>query len=99
MVHRKRRNDRLAIGFWLGMGLPVIIFVIMFFIKDPDASFSNYLKNLWQFRILIKLMSLCVFPNLLIFMFFYRRKYDMAARGVIMATFVYAFVVLISTII
>jgi len=47
-------------------------------------------------KVFFKILSLCVFPNLAFFLFFYRSKYDMAARGIIMATFMYAFLVLIA---
>ncbi len=62
-------------------------------------GFSDFLKSFWEMKILLKLLSLCVFPNLGFFFLFYRNKLDMAARGVIMATFVYAFVVLITKLI
>lgn len=62
-------------------------------------GFSDFLRSFWEMKILLKLLSLCVFPNLGFFFLFYRNKLDMAARGVIMATFVYAFVVLITKLI
>lgn len=62
-------------------------------------DFSVFVQNMWQMKILMKLLSICVFPNLGIFFIFYRMKYDMAARGVIMATFMYAFMVLIAKLI
>ena len=57
---------------------------------------SVYLRDIWQMKIFLKILSLCVFPNLGFFFLFYRMKYDMAARGVILATFMYAFLVLIA---
>lgn len=62
-------------------------------------EFSVFVQNMWQMKILMKLLSICVFPNLGIFFIFYRMKYDMATRGVIMATFMYAFMVLIAKLI
>jgi hypothetical protein len=58
-------------------------------------EFMVYLRNVWQMKIFLKILSLCVFPNLGFFFLFYRLKYDMAARGVIMATFMYAFFVMV----
>ena len=45
---------------------------------------------------LIKLGSLCVFANVGVFWLFLQKKYEKAARGVLGATILYAFVVLIS---
>lgn len=95
MTLRKRnRFDRILTGFLIGLVAPLIIFLMFYQIKYSEMNFTNYLRNIWQMKIFLKLLSLCVFPNLGFFFLFYRTKYDMAARGVIMATFMYAFVVL-----
>lgn len=83
-------------GFWPGLLGPLLVFIVVYLVKNEGESLSQFVKGLWAFDVLIKLLSLCVFPNLLMFLFFIRKKYDMAARGVLMATFIYAFVVLFS---
>lgn len=97
----KKRSpfDRIFIGWLIGTLSPLIIFLITYQIKYSTMGFSDFLKSFWEMKILLKLLSLCVFPNLGFFFLFYRNKLDMAARGVIMATFVYAFVVLITKLI
>lgn len=97
----KKRSpfDRILIGWLIGTLAPLIIFLITYQIKYSTMGFSDFLKSFWEMKILLKLLSLCVFPNLGFFFLFYRNKLDMAARGVIMATFVYAFVVLITKLI
>jgi hypothetical protein len=100
MVIRKRpRFDRLFTGFLIGAIVPLIVLLITYQVKFSAMPFAEWISNLWEMKILLKLMSLCVFPNLGFFMIFYRKKYDMAARGVIMATFLYAFAVLIAKVI
>jgi len=96
MSPRKRnRFDHLLIGWSLGIISPLIIFLIVYELKYSDMEFMVYLRNVWQMKIFLKILSLCVFPNLGFFFLFYRLKYDMAARGVIMATFMYAFFVMV----
>lgn len=97
----KKRSplDRILVGWLIGTLAPLIIFLITYQIKYSTMGFSDFLKSFWEMKILLKLLSLCVFPNLGFFFLFYRNKLDMAARGVIMATFVYAFVVLITKLI
>ena len=97
----KKRSpfDRILIGWLIGTLAPLIIFLITYQIKYSTMGFSDFLRSFWEMKILLKLLSLCVFPNLGFFFLFYRNKLDMAARGVIMATFVYAFVVLITKLI
>lgn len=93
---RKNKIDQLKFGFWPGLLMPMIVFIIVYVLKGENQPLSQYISGLWMFDVLIKLLSLCVFPNLLLFLFFIRKKYDRAARGVLMATFVYAFIVLFS---
>jgi len=100
MSPRKRnRYDRLLIGWSLGIISPLIIFLIVYELKYSEMEFMVYLRNVWQMKIFLKILSLCVFPNLGFFFLFYRLKYDMAARGVIMATFMYAFFVMVGKLI
>ena len=100
MALRKRnRYDKILTGLVIGIVLPIIIFLITYEVKYSEMDFAVFLKSMWEMKIFMKLLSLCVFPNLGFFFLFYRNKYDMAARGVIMATFIYAFAVLIAKLI
>jgi hypothetical protein len=100
MQFRKHnRFDRILTGWLIGTIVPLIIFLITYQVKYNEIEFLVFLKNMWNMKIFLKLLSLCVFPNLGFFMLFYQKKYDMAARGVIMATFLYAFFVLIAKLI
>jgi hypothetical protein len=100
MFARKRKQlDRIFSGWLLGTIVPLVIFLITYEVKYSEIEFSLYLRNLWNMKLFLKILSLCVFPNLGFFLLFYRMKYDMAARGVIMATFMYTFMVLIAKLI
>lgn len=98
-IRKKSSQDKLIVGFILGFIVPVIFFLIVYQLKYADMEFMSYIRSIWQMKIFLKILSLCVFPNIGFFLLFYRRKYDMAARGVILATFIYAFVILIAKLI
>lgn len=98
-LRKKKRFDRMLSGWLIGTILPLIIFLITYQVKYSETEFLIYVKNLWHIKVFMKILSVCVFPNLALFFLFYRIKYDMAARGVIMATFIYAFLVLIAKLI
>ena len=100
MFDRKRtRFDRILTGWLIGTIGPLIIFLITYEVKYSEMDFMIFLRNMWNMKVFLKLLSICVFPNLGFFMLFYRMKYDMAARGIIMATFMYAFIVMIAKVI
>ncbi len=97
MQQRKSNKlDNMGIGLMAGFLMPVIIFFAVFYFGEKNISFSNYIGNLWYLQALVKLGSLCVFANSAVFMGFIKLKYDKAARGVLGATIVYAFTVLLS---
>ena len=97
MFKRKQNQvDRILTGWLLGTIVPLVIFMIAYQVKYSGMGFFVYLKNLWYMGVFLKILSVCVFSNLGFFLLFYRKKYDMAARGILMATFMYAFLVLIA---
>ena len=94
--NRKQHFDSAGIGFLSGFIIPVIIFFAVYFYRIQEISFSDFVKNLWHLNALVKLGSLCVFANLLVFYGFIRMKYDQSARGVLGATILYALAVVIT---
>jgi hypothetical protein len=93
---RQKKFDRISNGFAWGILLPLAIFLGIYLIRYHSVPFSQFIENLSEMKILIKLLSLCGFSNLLIFYLLYRNQMDKAAKGVIAATFVYGFLVLLS---
>ena len=93
---KKNKLDNVGFGLLAGFVLPVIIFFVVYLIGKNDVPFFEYLKSLWRLQALVKLGSLCVFANVAVFWIFLQMKFEKAARGVLGATILYAFVVLIS---
>lgn len=93
---KKNRLDAVGIGLLTGLILPVVVFFVVYLAGNNSVSFSSYISSLWHIQALIKLGSLCVFTNLAAFWIFLQKKYEKAARGVLGATLLYAFIVLIS---
>jgi hypothetical protein len=96
MIQRKRnRFDQILVGMLIGLILPVIIFLFVYLVKYSNTDFTVYLQSIWQLKVIYKLIYLCVLSNLPVFLLFLRIKHERAARGVVAATFVYAFMILI----
>jgi hypothetical protein len=97
MLRRKKnRFDNVGIGFLVGFILPVIVFYAVYLISNNDISIAEYTQGLLKLNVMIKLGSLCVFVNSAVFMGFIKLKFEKTARGVLGATIIYAFVILIS---
>lgn len=97
-MQRRKKNklDHIGVGLLSGFILPVIIFFVVYLVGNKEVSLSEYVNSLWRLQALVKLGSLCVFANIAVFWIFLQMKYERAARGVLGATILYAFAVLIS---
>jgi hypothetical protein len=93
---RQRQSDSLITGFTWGIILPLIILLLIYFIRYSEIPLTRFVANLQEMKLLFKILSLCGFANLAVFFLFYRKRMDKAAKGIIMATFVYGILVLFS---
>jgi hypothetical protein len=96
MQRQKHNLDKTGVGLLSGLLLPPVIFIVVYLVRDDSMKFSEYINGMWQVHALLKVSSLCVFANLAVFWGFLKLKFEKAARGVLGATLLYAFVVLIS---
>ena len=97
MQRRKtNRFDNVGIGFLIGFIVPVIVFFVVYLIGKNEISVSEYINSMQKLNVLVKLGSLCVFLNSAIFMGFIKLKFEKTARGILGATILYAFIILIS---
>ncbi|NLN31773.1 MAG: hypothetical protein GX158_11195 [Bacteroidales bacterium] len=87
------KYDRLATGMVSGFLLPLVTGLAIFFFSADHPHFSEWIRKITDAGIAVKLVTLCVVPNVLIFMLF--NHYDMlkAARGVLGLTIAWAFLV------
>lgn len=94
----KKKNpfyDKLAFGIIVGLIVPIIFFYAYYLAKFSEIEFAQYLKSLHQYKLLFKIVSLCVLSNLPVFYLLLQFKLYRSSRGLVMACFFYAFSVLI----
>jgi len=90
----KKRFDSMQYGLVPGIILPLIGLIIVWAVRF-DGGLLEFLKQFQQSRMLPKLLSLLAIPNLVLFFLFIWTNRSFSARGVIFATFVLAFVMLV----
>ncbi len=93
---RSNRFDNIGIGVLIGFILPAIVFFTVYLINQTGSSLSEFTNSLNRLNVLLKVGSLCVFVNSVVFMGLIKLKYEKIARGILGATMVYAFIILIS---
>ncbi|MCX6292099.1 MAG: hypothetical protein NT126_10085 [Bacteroidetes bacterium] len=89
------KKDHFFTGLISGILSPAIAFAVYSKIKLPDVSLLNVMHHIRELGISATIISLSTFINLLVFFIFIWTKNDHSAKGVLAATFGYAFVVVI----
>ncbi len=85
--------NRFWLGFLLGLGLPLVIFLLYFLFRFQGISISEYVQILIKSDKFVHVMSLSVFPNLAPFMFFVQTDRFKSGRGIMAVTVVYAILI------
>ena len=88
-------KDKLWTGLVCGFLAPAIAFIIYAKLKQPNDAVADVIKEFIRLKIFTVVLSFAAFINLLVFLSFIWMKADKSARGVLMATMLYALAVII----
>ena len=88
------KTDHFLTGFISGLIGPMIGFYIYYLLFFNYMGFVSFYHHVTETGKLISVLSVGVILNLALFFVFYQTEKDRSLRGVVGATFVYAFVVL-----
>jgi hypothetical protein len=89
------KYDKLIVGLVSGFILPLVVGLIIFLFTGQGKGLASYLERIKDARIITHAVTLCVFPNIAIFLVFNRFDMLRALRGVLAATMVWAIAVFI----
>ena len=87
------KYDKLSIGFLSGLILPLIVGFIIYVFSAGDMSLKAFIVKIADSRVITHSISLCVFPNVLIFLGFNRLDMLKATKGVLAITIIWALIV------
>jgi hypothetical protein len=91
----RKKYDTFWLGLAAGLIFPLLIFAIIMWINYSTSSKIQQFGWEYFFAFLPKILSICVFANLLPFYFFLQTNRMYGVRGVLSATFALAAVVLV----
>jgi hypothetical protein len=92
-MNLSEKYDKLITGLISGLTLPFFIALIAFLFSKGNPSLHTWLKRIADADIITHMITLCVFPNLLLFLLFNRFDMLRASRGVLGVTFIWAIIV------
>ncbi len=89
------KYDRMSTGIVSGVLLPLIVAFFIFIFAKGDPTLTQWFQKISTAGMETNIISLCVFPNVLIFLLF--NHFDMlrASRGVLGITIFWALIVLL----
>jgi len=87
------RYDKVLTGIISGFLFPFIVGILTFLFTSGHQSLHTYLARIADSNIITHSITLCVFPNILIFLLYNRFDMLKATRGVLAVTIFWAVVV------
>lgn len=89
-------KDNIKLGIVLGFLAPLIGMVLFYFYKFSAVPFKVYLQYLVAWKsLLTSIISISLIANAIIFTIYINTKRDFTAKGIFIATCIYAIVTLI----
>ena len=85
-----QKYDNLIAGIISGLVFPLIVGLGIWVFTANGKGILTYLQKIREANIVTHAISICVFPNVLIFLLFLRFDMLRAARGVLGMTILYA---------
>jgi len=87
------KYDKVLTGIISGLFFPFLVGLIIYLFSSGHLSVHSYLARIVETNIITHSITLCVFPNIFIFLIFNRFDMLRASRGVLALTIVWAVVV------
>lgn len=89
----QRNIDKIWVGVAGGLFLPLLIFGAIYLKNYSSQPLFEFLEEAVRLKLIPSMLSLSLIVNLAVFFLLYLFKYEMAPRGVILATFVWGLVI------
>jgi hypothetical protein len=87
------KYDKFITGALAGVFLPFFTGLLIYLFSTKGLSVTGYLERISETNILTHSISLCVFPNVVIFLLFNRFDMLRACRGILSVTIIWAVIV------
>lgn len=91
----KATLNKMYVGLVSGVLAPALVFIVIYLVKYAgEYSLKVIVEQIQSLDLGAKIIALSVFlSNLILFYVMYRIRWDKFCRGVLLATFLYAFLV------
>jgi hypothetical protein len=85
------RFNQAIVGLAIGLFMPLLGFIIVYFIMGAGMGLSAFFARISSSGDMAgKVITLSVLANLIPFLIFNRRRWDLGVKGIVIATILYA---------
>ena len=96
LYFRLMKRNVPILGFIIGIIMPVIGMLLVYLILFHNSSFGDFFKVLRHSHDeAAKVLSLSILLNILPFIFYTNKRLDLTARGILIATILYAVLIIL----
>ena len=89
-------RDNLKLGLVLGLISPLIVFVIVYFIRFSGFDFNEYLQLFFREKNVITFWGVwCLVGNIALFTYYINTNKDRTAKGIFAVTLIYGIGILL----
>ncbi|HWJ92301.1 MAG TPA: hypothetical protein VNR87_14390 [Flavisolibacter sp.] len=89
-------RDNLKLGLILGLISPLIVLVIIYFLKFSSLDFDDFLRSFFQQKQLITFFGVwCLVGNIALFTYYINTNKDRTAKGIFAVTLIYGIGILL----
>lgn len=88
--------NNVKLGLLLGILAPALTMLVIYLISFSEYNLQETVDLLLSKKVFTKIVSLCVIPNLGLFFLFLNKNYFYSARGILLATVLFAVFVFIT---
>ena len=90
------KKDNLRLGILLGLVAPFVSLVIYYYVKFSSVTFREFFTFLHTHRDQITAVSVpCLLLNIALFTYYINSRRDQTAKGIFVATLIYAILALL----
>lgn len=84
------------IGFFVGLIFPMLGMLVMYFIKFNDTPFTGFIQTMVNnHKLASMVLSLSLMANTIPFIYYTNKRLDYTARGILVATMLYAVLIVL----
>ncbi len=91
------KRDNLQLGIVLGLLLPILVFLIIYFVRFSDASLPEFFNTFVAQKGLITFFGVwCLVTNIALFTYYVNTAKDRTAKGIFAITLLYGIGILVA---